>query len=169
MISPAYVRTMAAYNEEMNRRLYAAASRLSDEERRRDRGAFWHSIHGTLNHLLYGDRAWMARFAGWPPPSVKLKESDGLIADFATLSAARTEADRDFSAWAAQVTDAWLGEMMHWHSNAANRDLATPRSLLVTHLFNHQTHHRGQAHALITAAGQDTGDTDLFLLVPEIR
>ena len=68
MISPAYVRTMAAYNEEMNRRLYAAASRLSDEERRLDRGAFWHSIHGTLNHLLYGDRAWMARFDGWPPP-----------------------------------------------------------------------------------------------------
>jgi uncharacterized damage-inducible protein DinB len=169
MITPAYVRTMAVYNEEMNRRLYAAASRLSDEERRRDRGAFWHSIHGTLNHLLWGDRAWMTRFAGWPATPVKIKESDRMIGDFAELSAARTAADRDFSTWAAGVTDAWLGETLHWHSAAADRDLAMPRSLLVTHLFNHQTHHRGQAHALLTAAGQDTGDTDLFLLVPEIR
>jgi uncharacterized damage-inducible protein DinB len=169
MIRAAYVRTMAAYNEEMNRRLYEAAARLSEEERRRDRGAFWHSIHGTLNHLLYGDMAWMTRFAGWPAPPVKLKESDGLIADFATLQATRVKTDRDIGAWAAQVTDAWLDETLHWRSNAANRDLAMPRSLLVTHLFNHQTHHRGQAHALVTSAGQDTGDTDLFLLVPEIR
>ncbi len=169
MITPAYVRTMAAYNEEMNRRLYAAASRLTDEERRRDRGAFWHSIHGTLNHLLYGDRAWMSRFGVSPPPAVALKESDGLIGDFGALAQARIAADRDIVAWAAQVTDAWLGETLHWHSHSVKRDLSSPRSLLVTHLFNHQTHHRGQAHALVTAAGQDTGDTDLFLLVPEIR
>jgi len=168
MITPAYVRTMAAYNAEMNRRLYEAASRIPDEERRRDRGAFWHSLHGTLNHLLWGDRVWMTRFADWPVTPVKIKESDRMIADFGELRAARVAADRDISAWAAQVTDAWLGETLNWHSFAANRDLAMPRALLVTHLFNHQTHHRGQAHALITAAGKDTGDTDLFLLVPEI-
>ena len=169
MITPAYVRTMAAYNEEMNRRLYEAAARLSDEERRRDRGAFWHSIHGTLNHLLWGDRMWMTRFAGWSATPVKIKESDRMIDDFTELRAARVAADRAISSWAAQVSDAWLGEVQRWHSGAANRDMAMPRSLLVTHLFNHQTHHRGQAHALITAAGEDTGDTDLFLLVPEIR
>ncbi len=70
MITPAYVRTMAAYNAEMNRRLYAAADRLDDAERRADRGAFWSSIHGTLCHLVWGDQMWMSRFAGWPKPAV---------------------------------------------------------------------------------------------------
>jgi uncharacterized damage-inducible protein DinB len=169
MIAASYVRTMAAYNEEMNRRLYAAAARLPDEERRRDRGAFWRSLHGTLNHLLYGDIAWMSRFAGWQPPRVSLKQSDTLYADFTALHAARVEADGRIDAWAAGVTDAWLAEKLHWFSNSAQRELTSPRALLVTHLFNHQTHHRGQAHAILTAAGQETGDTDLFLLVPEIR
>ena len=168
MITPAYVRTFAAYNAEMNRRLYAAATRIGEAERRRDRGAFWHTIHGTLNHLLYGDRSWMSRFAGWERPPLTLKQSDTLIDDFAALAVARIEADAGIIAWASGVTDAWLGETLHWHSMASNRDLAMPRSLLVAHFFNHQTHHRGQAHALVTAAGDDTGDTDLFLLVPEI-
>lgn len=166
MITAPYVRTMAAYNKEMNRRLFDAAARLTDEERRRDRGAFWHSLHGTLNHLLYGDLAWMSRFAGWPPPPVSLKQSDALYADFAPLRAARIETDARIVAWAAGVTDAWLAGTMRWFSNSAQREFVMPHWFLVTHLFNHETHHRGQAHALVTAAGQDTGDTDLFLLVP---
>ena len=84
MITPAYVRTMAAYNAEMNRRLYTAAARLSDTERRQPRGAFWGSIHGTLNHLLWGDRQWMSRFDNWPKPDVAIKQSAGLIEDFKT-------------------------------------------------------------------------------------
>ena len=78
MITPAYVRTMAAYNAEMNRQLYGAAARLSDAERRQPRGAFWGSIHGTLNHLLWGDRQWMSRFDNWPKPDVAIKQSAGL-------------------------------------------------------------------------------------------
>ena len=65
MITPAYVRTMAAYNSEMNRRLYGPAARLSDEARKADRGAFWGSIHKTLTHILWGDNSWMSRFDGW--------------------------------------------------------------------------------------------------------
>ena len=65
MITPAYVQTMAAYNAEMNRRVYGAALRLPDAERRADRGAFWRSIHGTLCHLYWGDRVWLARFGLW--------------------------------------------------------------------------------------------------------
>jgi uncharacterized damage-inducible protein DinB len=168
MITSAYVRTMATYNAEMNRRLYEAASRIPDDERKRDRGAFWGSIHGTLNHILYGDRSWMSRFDGWPRPEAGLKESAAVIDDFGTLRAARVDVDDGIIAWAWRLTDAWLEGTLFWHSNSANRDLATPRSLLVTHLFNHQAHHRGQAHALVTAAGQDTDDTDLFLLTPEI-
>ena len=65
MIGAGYVRLMAAYNAEMNSRIYAAAARLGEAERRRDRGAFWHSIQGTLSHLLWADRMWMSRLAGW--------------------------------------------------------------------------------------------------------
>ena len=64
LVTPAYVRTMAAYNAEMNRRLYAAADRISDLTRRQQRGAFWGSLHGTLCHLLWADRMWMSRFDG---------------------------------------------------------------------------------------------------------
>ena len=102
MITPAYCRTMAAYNTEMNKRLYDAASRLSDAERRRDRGAFWHSIHGTLVHILWGDGQWMSRFDGWQRPATPIKESDHLIEDWTELCAARQKADADIARWAAE-------------------------------------------------------------------
>jgi uncharacterized damage-inducible protein DinB len=168
MITPAYIRTMAAYNAEMNRRLYAAAARLSDTERKADRGAFWGSIHGTFNHLLWGDRQWMSRFDNWPKPDVAIKQSAGLIDDFGELRAERERADDNISRWAERVDEAWLADDMVWFSGAANREVRAPKRLLVTHFFNHQTHHRGQVHAMLTAAGQETGDTDLFLLVPDI-
>ena len=168
MITPAYIRTMAEYNAEMNRRLYGAALRLSDAERREQRGGFWGSIHGTLNHLLWGDQQWMSRFDNWPRPNIVIKQSAGLIDDFAALSAAREKADSDISRWAAKVDNAWLEEDLTWFSGAANREVRAPLRLLVTHFFNHQTHHRGQVHAMLTAAGKQTGDTDLFLLVPQI-
>ena len=168
MITPAYVRTMAVYNAEMNRRLYGAAARLSDTERRQPRGAFWGSIHGTLNHLLWGDQQWMSRFDNWPKPTVAIKQSAGLIDDFATLSAAREKADSDITQWSEKVDDPWMEEDMVWFSGAAGREMRMSKGLLVTHFFNHQTHHRGQVHAMLTAAGQQTDDTDLFLLVPQI-
>lgn len=165
MITPAYARTMAAYNAEMNKRIYAAAGRLDDAVRRAEGGAFWNSIHGTLNHLLWADRMWMSRFAGWPAPTAKLKESAGLIDDFAELSLARQEADRGLSDWAAQVDGEWLAMDQRWYSGAAQREITAPRGFLLAHMFNHQTHHRGQVHAMLTRAGADPGDTDLFLLV----
>lgn len=164
-VRPEFVRTMAAYNAEMNRRLYAAASRLSDAERRKARGAFWSSIHGTLCHLLWGDQAWMSRFDNWPKPAVIQKESAGLVADFDELRRLRVEADDKISAWAHRVDEAWLAQDLVWFSQSAQKELRNPRGFLVTHFFNHQTHHRGQAHAMITAAGEQTGDTDLFLVV----
>jgi uncharacterized damage-inducible protein DinB len=165
MITPDYARTMAAYNAEMNRRLYDASARLSDEARRADRGAFWGSIHGTLNHVLWGDRNWMSRFAGWEPSKLSMKDSVGLFEDFADLHAARIEADARMLDWGGSLDPAWLAEDQVWFSGAAQRELRMPRGLLVTHMFNHQTHHRGQVHAMITAAGEKTGDTDLFILV----
>jgi uncharacterized damage-inducible protein DinB len=168
MITPGYIRTMAAYNAEMNRRLFSAAARLSDGERRLPRGAFWGSIHGTLCHILWGDRQWMSRFDNWPKPATPIKDSAGMIDDFAQLMHERERADGEMTIWAHKVDDTWLDENLRWFSGAANREVTAPKRLLVTHFFNHQTHHRGQAHAMLTAAGQATGDTDLFLLVPQI-
>ncbi len=165
LVTPSFVRTMAAYNAEMNRRVYAAARRLPETARRLERGAFWGSIHGTLCHLLWGDQIWMSRFDGWPKPTVGIKESRTLIADFEELARARSDADRGISTWAERLGEDWLRQDQVWFSQAASRELRQPRSLLVTHLFNHQTHHRGQVHAMITACGEATGDTDLFLVV----
>jgi uncharacterized damage-inducible protein DinB len=166
LVNPPFVRTMAAYNAEMNRRLYDAAARIPDGERRKNRGAFWGSLHGTLCHLLWGDQAWMSRFDGWPKPVVIQKESATLVENFDELQRLRIDADDRISNWAGRVTEGWLAEDQTWFSPSANKELRKPRSFLVTHFFNHQTHHRGQAHAIITACGEKTGDTDLFLVVP---
>jgi uncharacterized damage-inducible protein DinB len=166
MVDLGYVRTMAVYNAEMNRRLYEAAERIPDKDRRQDRGAFWGSLHGTLCHILWGDRMWMARFDGWEKPSVPLRDSAGMIEDFDELRHQRVADDKRISDWAGRVTGEWLAGDEVWFSGAAGKEMRRPRSFLVTHFFNHQTHHRGQAHALITASGEKTGDTDLFLVVP---
>jgi uncharacterized damage-inducible protein DinB len=167
MINADFVRLMAEYNAEMNRRLYVAAARLTDAERKADRGAFWKSIHGTLSHLVWGDTQWMSRFDNWAKPEAGSKQSADMIDDFAKLRARREKADADIIAWARRIDDAWLDEDLVWFSGAAGREMRRRKGPLVVHFFNHQTHHRGQAHALLTACGQDTGDTDLFLVVPE--
>jgi uncharacterized damage-inducible protein DinB len=165
LVNAGYVQMMARYNAEMNRRTFAAAQRLSDEDRRRQRGAFWGSIHGTLCHLLWGDQMWMSRFDGWAKPLVTQKDSANLISNFEELQEVRGKTDAGISEWAARVNDSWLQQDQSWFSVSVGREMRSPRALLVAHFFNHQTHHRGQAHAMITAAGEQTGDTDLFLLV----
>lgn len=166
MITPRYVRTLAAYNSEMNRRIYAASARLSDDARRADEGAFFGSIHRTLCHLLWADSMWMSRFDGWPQPSVPGGDSAGMITDFAALQTARFAADAGIETWASGVDDAWLAGELAWFSATAQRDCIGNRADLLVHVFNHQTHHRGQVNALLTRAGEQTGDTDLWLVVP---
>ena len=161
MITPEFVHTMAAYNAEMNRRIYDAAARLSEEARRANRGAFWGSIHGTLNHILWADTTWMTRFDNWEKLSAGIKESDALHQDFLALRNSRTEADRRIADWAGRVKLEWLQGELAWVSAVLGREIRKSKTLLVTHFFNHQTHHRGQVHAMLTAAGEKTGDTDL--------
>lgn len=165
MITPAWVRMMAEYNTLMNRSLYDAAARLDDAARKQDRGAFWGSIHATFNHLLWADTMWMSRLAGWPKPAAGMQQGVALEDDFTVLSQRRAETDAGMSAWAAGIDAAWLAGDLTWFSGAAQREVSRPRAVAVTHLFNHQTHHRGQIHALLTQCGQRTGDTDLFILV----
>ena len=159
MISPVQARTMAAYNRWMNQRLYALCAGLGDAERKRDRGAFFKSVHGILNHLLYGDRAWMSRFLGrdlgWKGPA------DELYGDFDDLRAARDTLDGLIEDWAGRLEEAWLAADFTYTSRIDGRTRTRPAWLLVTHLFNHQTHHRGQLTTLLSQMGVDPGVTDL--------
>lgn len=166
MITPDWCRMMQAYNAEMNRRIYAAASRIPDEERRAERGVFWGSLHGTLSHLVWADMQWMGRFDGGEKPPVGLRDSGRMVATWEEMLGHRAALDHRIAAWVGALTPGWLAGDLAWYSGAAGRDVTRPVGLVVTHFFNHQTHHRGQAHALITRAGESTEDTDLFLVVP---
>ena len=159
MISARYCQMMAAYNAWMNATLYACCARLDDDERKRDRGAFFGSIHRTLNHLLWGDRVWLPRLGGPKLPAGASGED--LYADFTALRAAREQMDAHISDWAAQVDDAALGGDLTWYSGVARRELTRPMALCVTQMFNHQTHHRAQVGTLLKQAGIDPGVTDL--------
>lgn len=164
MITPAFAQTMARYNAWQNENLYGAAATLTDEARRQDRGAFFGSIHGTFCHLLWGDRMWLSRFAGTLKPSVPGTESARMIEAWEELVAERRVTDALIGDWAAGLSPDWLAEDLSWVSGISRRELTRPKALLVMHFFNHQTHHRGQAHAMLTAAGAKPGDTDLMLM-----
>jgi uncharacterized damage-inducible protein DinB len=164
MITPQAARTLAEYNRWMNRKIFAACDRLSDAARKEERRAFFHSIHGTLNHLLYGDKMWLARFTDSPKPAGTLRESWMLVDRFQDLKAERERLDQAIIDWAAGLDEAWLAGELRWFSAALNVEMVKPRGLLVAHLFNHQTHHRGQVHCMLTQTGVDPGDTDLCFM-----
>ena len=162
MITPAYVRTMADYNRWQNRNLYGAADGLSDAARKEQRGAFFGSIHGTLNHLLFGDQIWMSRFAGTPKPKAGgIPDSVGMYERWEDLKRERAAFDEVIIGWAEALDPKWLEGDLTWFSGAAKRDVTKAKGLLVAHMFNHQTHHRGQVHCMLTQCGAKPGDTDL--------
>jgi uncharacterized damage-inducible protein DinB len=164
MIDVGYVQRMARYNRWQNENLYGVADTLSDADRKLPRGAFFGSIHATLSHLLWGDRAWMSRFAGTPRPEGGIPESVSLYPDWDVLKRERTAFDAVIIDWADRLEATWLTDDLTWYSHAAKAQLAKPKWLLVTHMINHQTHHRGQVHCLLTQAGGKPGDTDLPLM-----
>ncbi len=165
MITAEYARTMSAYNRWMNERLYETCTALSEEERKADRGAFFRSIHGTLNHILLADRVWMGRFTNEPFRIKSLDEE--LYSDFTELLEARRKTDAAIAAWADGLTEDELSAPLTYTSAVAPRPRTYPLWIAVTHLFNHQTHHRGQITTLLNQAGQDMGVTDLMWL-PEV-
>ena len=164
MIDPAYVRRMARYNRWQNQNLYGVADALPDEERRRERGAFFGSIHNTLSHLLWGDRIWMSRFSDVPKPVGGIPESVSMYPDWDGLKRERAEFDETIVAWADKLDAAWLAGDLSYYSGAMKRDVTRAKWQLVTHFFNHQTHHRGQVHCMLTQAGAKPHATDLSLL-----
>ncbi len=166
---------LARYNQWFNERLYTACENLSDEERKRDRGAFFGSIEATLTHLVWADKMWLGRFANQgqhfaalPPALLALPPGASyatpLYSDFPALHMARMELDTAIRTWLADMPADFLQSTMRY-SNTKGVQRAHPAWQALTHLFNHQTHHRGQVTTLVAQAGVDVGTTDLITLV----
>ncbi|SDO70981.1 Uncharacterized damage-inducible protein DinB (forms a four-helix bundle) [Lutimaribacter pacificus] len=164
MITPDYARRMAAYNAWQNRQLDQAMGALDHAALVADRAGFWGSILGTANHLLWGDRMWMARFGVGSAPEQGLPDSPALHPTHATWSAERFRLDGRIALWAEGLHAVDLAGRMRWYSGAAGREMERPVGEIVMHMFNHQTHHRGQIHAMLTAAGVAAPVSDLFLM-----
>ena len=158
-LDPGLYQRLAAYNGWMTEKAYAAAAQMSDEERKADKGAFFKSVHSTLNHILFADRVWMNRFSG-ASYTVNGMGVD-IFEDFGALQAAHLDMCKDIIAFADTLTVSWLAEPMIWKRSTDNVTRSRPRWLLVTHMFNHQTHHRGQLSTLLMQSGIDIGVTDL--------
>ncbi|SDX21566.1 DinB family protein [Roseicitreum antarcticum] len=164
MITPDYVRHMAAYNAWQNGQMDHAMGGLDEAALRAGRGAFWGSILGTANHVLWADQVWMARFGGGQAPEVVLADSAGIFPGLAAWRAAREDLDRRITRWAAGLGADDLVGTLSWHSGVLGTEVSRPIDVLLVHMFNHQTHHRGQIHAMLSDAGTSAPTTDLFLM-----
>lgn len=153
---------MAEHNRWMNENLYAACRRIPDPDRKRDLGAFFRSIHGTLNHLLLVDRLWLGRIRDVPFPIVSLDQE--LYVDFATLERERVRTDVELSTFVDRLDQTTLAEAVTFTSFIKKASVTLPLGLILIHLFHHQTHHRGQVTTLISQLGHDFGDTDLIYM-----
>ncbi|SIS66768.1 DinB family protein [Paracoccus saliphilus] len=156
-----YALAMARYNLWQNENLLAATDSISAEERARDRGAFFGSIQKTFSHILWADMAWLSRFAGTTPPSGGIPDSTTLADDWDDFRKERQRMDERLLQWAHETSPEWFEGDLTWFSGAIGRDITKPKKMLVLQIFNHQTHHRGQIHAMLTAAGIKPGDTDI--------
>ena len=153
---------MARYNRWMNQRLYQCCSGIPDEERKRDAGAFFKSIHGTLNHLLLGDKIWLGRFFGKPFAVASLSQE--MHAHFEPLRAERESTDRAIMHWAESLTAEALAQDLRYTSTVNPKPRRFPLWFAAAQFFNHQTHHRGQLTTLLAQRGVDPGVTDLIWL-----
>jgi uncharacterized damage-inducible protein DinB len=152
---------LAGYNRWANERLYDEAEKLSDANYRADRGAFFKSLHGTLNHLLVADRIWMHRFTGAGPTTAQL---DAILHDDLTsLRAARRAEDERILRFVAGLCDADLAGRIRYRTITNPQDIEQPLAPALDHFFNHQTHHRGQAHCLLTAITGNAPSFDLII------
>lgn len=151
---------LAAYNAWANTRLYEAAARLSDAQYRADRGAFFRSVHGTLNHLLVTDRIWMQRFTGEGEAPDRLDTI--LFEDLAPLRQARIAEDARIVAWVDGLSEAALAGTITYRRVTTPDVFTQPLAPALAHLFNHQTHHRGQTHTLLTGLVGEAPSIDLL-------
>ena len=172
-----HVRLMAQYNRWMNRKVYATAAQMSDESRREERGAFFGSVLGTLNHIMVGDLIWLKRLSALPvgyPSFVTVRAMEQpraldrlLFESFDELASRRGELDDLIIRFCDELTEKDLGQPLAYR-NMAGEDFVRAFGSLLLHMFNHQTHHRGQVTTLLSQEGLDVGVTDLLALIPVV-
>jgi uncharacterized damage-inducible protein DinB len=140
-------RALSRYNRWMNENLYAHAAKLSDEQRKQDTGAFFKSIHRTLNHILLADRVWLGRLTGVHFAVNSL--DDELYSHFETLRTERAATDNIIIDWIDQLSENDLVTTLTYKRITGDQTASMPLRLVLTHFFNHQTHHRGQVTTLL--------------------
>ncbi|MGH1578994.1 DinB family protein [Planktotalea sp.] len=167
MITPEYCALMARYNSWQNAELSTSLENLSDADLRADRGAFFGSIFRTINHLLWGDTLWISRFdGGQGPAETDLSKTDttDTTATLAEWTLARGAMDRRILDWANSTKPEDLSGDLTWYSGSIQSEISKPRAMCIVQFFNHQTHHRGQVHAMLGAAGAPMYTTDVPFL-----
>jgi uncharacterized damage-inducible protein DinB len=157
--------TLCRYNRWMNEKLYAVCATMPDELRRENRGAFFKSVHGTLNHILLADRVWLGRFTGVPFSAPSLDYE--LYADFDELWRQRRQTDSEIEAWLNALNEEQLAAPFSYRTMINPQEITQPLWQAALHFFNHQTHHRGQLTTLMEQTGYDSGVTDLIAMLRE--
>lgn len=168
-------RLMAQYNSWINNQIYKVVASLSEEERQRNLGAFFQSIHGTLNHILLSDRVWLGRFATGSCYRFEALQDAKLIfeceslnqilyADFASLRRERAQTDRAIEMWMQELEPEVLSTRVHYSNLARSTEREHSLWFGLTHFFNHQTHHRGQVTTLLHQLDRDYGVTDFLAM-----
>ena len=142
----------------------SAANGLTNEDRWKDRGAFFQSNAATLNHLYWADGLILERLKGNERPEETIKHSLTSPSDWDDFKARRLQRNEEIEEWSARLRDADLEVMLVWYPGDGSTRIEKPKALCVMQLFNHQTHHRGQIHAMLTAAGAVPEPTDLHML-----
>lgn len=154
-----YFLDLARYNQWANTRLFQALEGLSDQEFQQDCDVYFKSLQGTLNHILVADLAWLGRLQKTPRTDLKL--NDILHAGVADLWAARQAQDVAIIDFCQGLTADFVAGVLHYQSISAGAYEA-PVSTILAHVFNHQTHHRGHAHACLTRLGKAAPDMDII-------
>jgi len=159
MKNTSHYKLMSDYNQWMNQALFEVCEKIPDNKRKQDLGAFFKSIHSTLNHILWADEIWLGRFAG-EIPDLPAMGAD-IYSDFNELQSARVQTDEKIQQWLAAIDENWLASDFSFTSVSDKKTRRAPGWLFVSHMFNHQTHHRGQITTLISQLGIEPPVTDI--------
>lgn len=164
MLTKEYCMMMARYNAWQNRGLRKILQDLPPDELNKDRGAFFGSIFATVNHILWADTMWMSRFEGKPSPGGSTQESTTFQPTIAAWSGERFRMDGQILIWAEKGRVLDMVSDLTWYSGVLQAEVSRNLGGCIAHFFNHQTHHRGQVHGMLTQIGIKPEPTDLFLM-----
>lgn len=167
MIEKGYVVQLARYNAWQNRQLRDIFKVMSEEDLRAERGAFFGSIFATMTHILWADRMWMSRWCSDIDPPGHAAAQAASTPNFGVWDAERFRLDGRIRIWAETLSNIALRDTVEWYSDTLQQTMRQPMGLCVVHMFNHQTHHRGQIHQMLSAAGKTPPVSDIIFMPQE--